>query len=261
MAKYMPELEKYKEIMYHLTLTTPNVNGSELKQEIKDLAKCFQKLNRILSGHIKIKGLKFDNWGYQGAVRSLEATYKLDDYHPHYHCILVLKDLKMTSKDKINDYSYHYGNLKTYFSEEEILIQKIWYLLTNGHKVTKQNIEKTTLGYSCKMDKLGTDDFNELFKYMTKSTDEEGNILTYDQFKILHDALYRVKQIQGYGCLYRITDDGDLDMMEQEYQNLVDQLQKIENPEFALQSPQDLILDNVYTLISRKSYMKYLKSL
>jgi hypothetical protein len=261
MAKYMPKLEKYKDYAYHLTLTSPTVPGEELKNKIKLMSKCYRELNRILNGTKVIKGLDFSSWGYIGSIRSLEVTYLDNIYHPHYHCFLVLEDLKMGLKDKTNNYSYSYYKFHQGFSNEEVLIQKIWYLLINEIRVTKNNIDKLDIGYSCKMDKLQEGAYNELFKYMTKEVNDSGNVLTYENFKTLYEALYRVKQIQGYGCLYQVTDEGDTESMIKEYQKLIDELQKIENPENVLERPQDLLLDKKYTLISRKSYMKYLKDL
>jgi len=263
MGKYMPELEKYKNQSYHLTLTQPNVSGSNLKKTIKLMAASYKSLTRYLTGNLLIKGFDFSTWGYEGSIRSLEVTFRLDDYHPHYHCLMVLNGLKMSSKDIINTYSYSNGKLTRYFSQEEILIQKIWYLLINKQKVNKENIDQLQLGYSSSMDKLKTDDFNELFKYMTKATDEDNNILTYENFKVLNAALYRKKQIQGYGCLYQLIGDDELDIdsIEKGYQRLIDEYRKIENPEYSLQSPQDLLQDNDYTLISRKTYVKHLKTI
>lgn len=261
MAKYMPELEKYNNNAYHLTLTSPNVNGIDLKNKIKLMARCYKTLNRYLTGNLKIKDIDFTSWGYKGSIRSLEVTFKNDDYHPHYHCFLILEGFQMSLKDKINDYSYSYGQFKQYFSDEEILIQKIWYLLINGETVTKKAIDELTLGYTCKLDKLQEGDYNELFKYMTKEVDERGDVLTYENFKVLYESLYRVKQIQGYGCLYQVTDDGDVEMLEMEYQKIIDELKKIENPELLRQKPQDLLLDKKYILISRKSYMKFMNNL
>lgn len=262
MSKYMPELEKFKNHAYHMTLTQPNCSGSELKDMIKHMAKCYRMLNRYLSTVKKIKGLDFSSWGYIGSIRSLEVTYSGDNYHPHYHCFLVLEGLNIASnKNNINQYSYSYGKLKNQYSEAEILIQKIWYLLINEKKVTLEAIEDLNLGYSCKVDKLQEGDYNELFKYMTKEVDDKGNVLTYDNFRVLENSLYRVKQIQGYGCLFRVKDDFDVSLVESEYQKIIDELQKKENPVKVLEQPQDLLKDKYYTLISRKSYMKYLKKL
>lgn len=76
------------------------------------------------------------------------------------------------------------------------------------------------------MDKFPPNDFAELFKYMTKDKDEKGNILTYDNFKTLYEGLYRVKQIQGYGVLYKINDKVDLEKYEKQYQEYIEELQK-----------------------------------
>ena len=104
MAKYMPELEQYKDFAHHLTLTAPTVEGSTLGDRIKLMSKSYRMLNRYLNGTEKIKGLDFSDWGYKGSIRSLEVTYKNTIYHPHYHCFLVLEGLEMSSKTNINDY-------------------------------------------------------------------------------------------------------------------------------------------------------------
>ncbi len=45
-------------------------------------------------------------------------------------------------------------------------------------------------------EKFNRKDYAELFKYMTKETDENDNILTYDNFVTLYEATYHVKQIK-----------------------------------------------------------------
>lgn len=261
MAKYMPELEQYKNNSFLMTLTSPSVMGIELKDKIKKMSKSYSQLNRYLSGNIKIRGIDFSSWGYLGAVRSLEVTFKGDNYHPHYHILLILDKLILSDKKNINDFSYHYGKLRDGFSDQEIIIQKIWYLIINDIKVTKNNIDNLDIGYSCKIDKLGPNDYNEIFKYMTKGTTEDNKKLNYNQFKVLNDSLFRVKQIQGYGCLYSIKDDFDLDSMIEEYDKLIEQLKNIENPLRVLETPGDLLKDKDIKLISRKSYFKYLQQI
>lgn len=258
MAKYMPQLKEYDNISYHLTLTSPKVKGEDLKEKIKFMAQSFRTLNLYISGKKKMNGISFESWGYKGALRSLEVTFENDSYHPHYHCILVLKNLGGLNKTIKNDYSYSYGELKNLFSKEEVLIQKLWYLIINKIRITKKNIDKLDIGYSCKLDKLGIGDYNEVFKYMTKEITADGNVFTYNNFKILYEALYRVKQIQGYGCLYRITDKGDIDSFIEDYNKFIELMQEIEYPIKELEKISDLLKDNKYTLISRKSYMKYM---
>ena len=265
MARYVDELESHSDSLHHLTLTLPNVPGVELESTIKHMAKCFKALTRYFTGNLKIKDLDFSCWGYEGAVRSLEVTFKNDSYHPHYHVGLVISPGAIGKKTIINTYSFDYRKgipeLKRLFSEQEILIQKIWYLLVNKQKVTKDNIDNLEIGYSCAIDKFPKEQYSELFKYMTKGTDEEGSILSYSNFRTLYWALYRVKQIQGYGCLYRITDDVDLELYEALYNEFVEEIRKKESPATVLEKPQELILDTQYKIISRKSYFKYLRQL
>lgn len=278
MAKYIPVLESYKDRLFHLTLTLPNVPGEDLIYTYKKMAKSFNMLVRYLDGRKKIKEVDFSSWGYEGAVRSLEVTFKGDSYHPHFHVGLVLNPNILSKKHITNTFSYDYktgiAELKRLFSKEEILIQKIWYLLINDKKVNKANIEGIkairkelneknieSIGYSCTIDKFKEQDFAELFKYMTKEKDENGDLLTYENFVALYFGLYRVKQIQGYGCLYSVTDEIDLEEYEEKYIEFIDSIRKKEDPERVYQKPQDLVLDNQYKLISRKSYFKYLREL
>ena len=278
MAKYIPVLETYKDRLFHLTLTLPNVPGEDLIYTYKKMANAFRKLIGYLEGRKKIKEIDFSSWGYEGAVRSLEVTFKGDSYHPHFHVGLVLNPNILSKKHITNTFSYDYktgiAELKRLFSKEEILIQKIWYLLINDKKVNKANIEGIkairkelneknieSIGYSCTIDKFKEQDFAELFKYMTKEKDENGELLTYENFVALYFGLYRVKQIQGYGCLYSVTDEIDLEEYEEKYIEFIDSIRKKEDPERVYQKPQDLVLDNQYKLISRKSYFKYLREL
>lgn len=264
MAKYIPELEKYKSNLYHLTLTVPNCSGQDLNATYKKMAKSFKMLINFFTGHNKIKGINFDKFKYEGAVRSLEITFHSDSYHPHFHIGIVLNS-KLSRKKIINTYSYTnktgLRELKRLFSKEEILIQKIWYLLFNGIKVTKSSIDELDEGYSCAIEKFNEDDYAELFKYISKGSDEEGNTLTYDNFISLYYGLYRIKQIQGYGCLYKINDEIDLEELELKYEEYIQEIRKKESPVVACETPQDLILDSEYTLISRKTFFKYLRQL
>jgi hypothetical protein len=265
MAKYIPELEKYQDNLYHLVLTVPNCRGPDLKETQKEMCKAFRSLIRLLEGSRKVKGLDFQSWGYQGAVRSFEVTFKGDTYHPHFHVGLVASPGLLSKKKTKNLYSYDFKNgipeLRRLFSKEEILIQKIWYLLINGIKVTKQSIDELETGYSCIMDKFPAEDYAELFKYMTKEKDQTGQVLSYDQFKTLYVGLHRVKQIQGYGCLYQIDDEIDLEVFEEKWQGWLESIRQKESPVEVWQTPQELLLDTEYTIINRKAYFAFLRSI
>lgn len=75
-----------------LTLTTPNVPGIKLADEITRFNKAFKKL---MSRKI-VKGM---NYGY---VRKLEVTYnkKRDDYNPHFHVLICVDKSYKDNKNK-----------------------------------------------------------------------------------------------------------------------------------------------------------------
>ncbi|TMV42791.1 hypothetical protein FE783_36885, partial [Paenibacillus mesophilus] len=194
MQRFIPEIEAFKDHKkIHLVLTLPNCSGPDLPDTIKLIFTKFQKLTEYLSGTKKIKGIDIHNWGYNGAVRSLEVTYKKHSYHPHLHVLLVMdKRFELGKKQHVNSFSKKYGKVQRMFSDKEILIQKIWYLLLNSIKVTKQAIHDLEIGYSSMMDEFKEGDYHELFKYMTKGngseTGEAEGLMTYDNFKTLYFA-------------------------------------------------------------------------
>ena len=268
MARFIPEIEKYKqEGLYHLVLTTPNVDYTQLQPMIKKQFKAFGMLIRYLNGTKKIKGLDFESWGFLGAIRSLEVTYKGNSYHPHIHALLCFTG-DLGEKRIENTYSYNFKGKKPVltrlFSHKEILIQKIWRLLITGEKVTLKNIAQLDVGYSCMIDRFKEDDYHELFKYMTKSNgadDDETSLMTYKNFVTLYFALLNVRQIQGYGVFFRIKDEDLSEEIDSVYDAVIEKLKKIESPELTMETPQELILDNKFTLISRKTVQKYLRQI
>ena len=263
MSKFIPLLEPYKDYLYHLTLTLPNCSSDDLKDTINLIFKSFTKLIDYIKCRKLIRGLDFSSWGYEGAIRSLEITFKNDSYHPHLHVCLVLRDFSLIGSN-VNTYSYTTRNgskeFRKSFSDQEILIQKIWYLLINGQVVNKKNIDSLELGYTCNIDKFQENQYAELFKYMTKEMSEDGQILTYENFKTLYFALHKVRQIQGYGCFYNVKDDDTLsDLVDSHYDAIIKYLTKFEVPLTSNELITDVLNDNVYTIISRKMIYKYLR--
>lgn len=265
MSKYIPFIEPYKNNLYHLTLTIPNVSDKDLQTTLKKMSKCFKKLMeyiRCKSGHY-CSFYDFSRLGYEGAIRSLEITFKNNSYHPHYHCAFVFKNLNLEKKYK-NVYSTDFYNNRgeRLFSEFEIVIQKFWYMIWNNIRISSENFNDLLQGYSCICDKFYDDDYMELFKYMTKSTDESDNILTYDNFKVLYYSTFRIKQIQGYGCFYLVSDDNLNDEIDKIYADIKYFLQSTDDkPEFRNYDLFELLNDDKFTIISRKKIYKYLKSI
>ena len=264
MARFMPHIEPHKENLYQLVLTVPNVSGNALNGTVKEMYEAFPKLLKYLRGKIKLKGLDFSHLEYLGAVRSLEVTYKNDSYHPHLHAVLILKG-QLGPKIYKNNFSidHFHDRADRLFSIEEVIIQKIWYLLMNATKVTKNNIDNLDRGYSCMMDRGAEGDFQEIFKYMTKGESEDHQGLTFEQFKLLDFVLRGVRQIQGYGCLFRIKDDEIMDdEVDKLYDSIILELQEKEKPLVVVETPEALLKDienDTYTIISRKRIFKYLR--
>ena len=263
MSRYIPELKPYKDNLYHIIFTLPNVKGSDLKFTLKNkMSNAFRKLMRYINGTKKLSFIDFSKYGYLGAIRSLEITFKDDNYHPHYHCAFAFKNLVM-EKNITNVYSFDFKGNKDirYFSEFEIILQKLWYMCLNDITVNKENYDNLELGYSVACNKFQDDDYAELFKYMTKETDEINNVLTYDNFKTLYFSSLFLKQIQGYGIFYRIDDSGIDNEVDIYYNDILYYLSQDEKPILQLERPFDLLNDNNYTIISRKKIYQCLREL
>ncbi|MEG1142854.1 MAG: protein rep [Clostridia bacterium] len=264
LSKFMPVIQLMAEdkYIYHLVLTVPNCDGDNLKDTISKMFKNFNYLNRYFNLKKSIKGLDFEQYSYSGAIRSLEVTYNNNSYHPHLHCIIALDKPLNNESNIVNTYSNSKKNGFRKFSDFEILIQKIWFLLNNSERVTKKSIDNLDIGYSCTIDPIDDNSIYEVFKYMTKSTDEKSNILTYDNFKTLYFALYRVRQIQGYGCFYNIKDDDNInDQVDEYYDIIINILKSKEDPIEVSQAPEDLLKDNNNLLISRNKIFKIYRDL
>lgn len=258
---YIKEMEK-DNYLYHMVLTVPNCTGEELKETIKHIFKSFKYLINFLGAHNKIKGLDLNEYGYVGAIRSLEVTFNKNSYHPHLHCILGFNKKLNNNRIYKNIYSTSRKNGTRLFTDIEILIQKIWFLLINKKRVNLANINNLEIGYSCTIDKIDKNGCYEVFKYMTKATSESRNVLSYENFKTLYFALYKVRQIQGYGIFYNISDDVKIDNEVNEiYNSIIQKLQKKEVPEDILETPQELTKNSENIIISRKKIFNYLKKI
>ena len=261
MSKYISELEPYKNNLYHITFTIPNVKGEELRNTIKKMSKAFNRLFRYIKGLDKINGVDFCKYGYKGAVRSLEITFNENEYHPHYHCAFIFDNLDVSNRIYKNQYSIDFTGSREerLFSEFEILIQKLWYLCYNEEYINYKRITTLVVGYSCLIEKFNDNDYAELFKYMTKETDEKDNILTYENFKTLYQSTFALKQIQGYGCLYKITDKDLTEEVDKVYADIIKFLsQENEKPVSRLEQPYDLLTNDNFKIISRKKIYQYL---
>ena len=253
--KYAPFLDALARLydIYHVVFTWPNAAPEELLPSVNNAYKQFAYMTRLFTGNAKIRGISFEGYGLLGAVRALEITKNKYDgtFHPHFHCLFILKKgLKLDTRRKhVNSFSFsnpdikkshkrrEYGAPERYFSDFEILLQKIWYLRFNGIKVTRDSISNLKEGYSVICDNA-EGKYHEVFKYATKGIfkeTEDGTPLNgYNDFVPLFYTLYRRKLIQGYGLLnkYKFEITLELDAKaDEEYNRIIDVLRELESPE------------------------------
>ena len=194
----LDELRKIYDV-YHMVVTVPNCNYDELFPLLKRMYKKFPYIIDYFKGKKKLRNVNFAKYGYVGAVRALEVTKNqdTDEFHPHFHCMILLKKEMNLEQRYINPYSFNRGVLEYKFNELEILLQKVWFLVMNDEKVTAKAIEELALGYDLRMDD-SNGYYHEVFKYVCKGAfDLDKGAFIYDKktFWTLYDSLYNRRMI------------------------------------------------------------------
>ncbi len=238
-AKYSPILKRLENRfdIYHVVLTVPNCTDYDLKLTLDKMYKKFVYVVQYLQCKRKAKGINFSKYGFAGGVRSLEITTKrkngLNEYHPHFHCLFLLKKGIREKKVHINDFSFNkrLDKITRKFSDFEVLLQKCWYLFFNNQKLTTKALENLSQGYSATAE-VSNGKYHEVFKYAVKGSFKDGTIFHYDVFKTLLESLHRRKIIQGYGILKNVDFENDTikEQADEIYKQIITQLQAIEDP-------------------------------
>ena len=248
---------------YMITLTVPNVKGSDLEPTLKHMSKAFRKLYTILSKDIKpvnkwvITDTTFRRrlMQFDGALRVLEITVRHNedgstkDFHPHYHVILFSKEYNPVLFDKYIPGPYSTKRQRyDMFSDLDINIMKLWKMCYDNIRFTNKNYDNLSSEwynlYMCNICELTPEGIYEVLKYTFKDTD----IQTYYDFKTIKLALENKRLRQGYGILYNIKfecDDSKGDLQDiNEYCTIA------ENPE-------DLLTKEISVLYTiYKDYIK-----
>ena len=192
--KFSPVLDALAEdySLHHVVFTVPNCSPEQLKPTLNAMYRKFGYMVRYFDGRKKISGVNFGQYGYAGAIRSLEITqdFKENTFHPHFHCIFLLRKGLELEKQHINQYSFDGSKLVRKFSDFEILLQKIWYLLMNGIEVNTTSIQDLRQGYSVIADPAEQGKYHQLFKYAIKECFKDGQIYDFETFKTLYYALH-----------------------------------------------------------------------
>lgn len=177
LLKYIQEQLGYEFIF--LTLTAPNVKGSDLSDEIKKYNKSFKNL-------MQLKEVKKITKGY---VRKLEVTYNQErnDYHPHFHVMIAVN--------------------KSYFKSRDYIKKKQWLELwkdcMNDSSITQVDIRK--------MDTSDSNAIAEIAKYGAKDSDY---MVSQEVFDVFYKAL-KGKQLLTYSGIFKealkLFNNGELD--------------------------------------------------
>ena len=205
MMKYIKE-EHNKDFIF-LTLTTPNVTGDSLNDEIKKYNNSFKKLMK------RTEVLKI----CKGYIRKLEVTYNkdqfitkelyarkkqyyqnkglkvgdiepnFDTYHPHFHVVIAVN--------------------KSYFKDGYIKQARwleLWQEATGDNSITQVNVKKAT----------NEDDSCEVYELAKYSAKDSEYLTSKEVFEIFYNAL-KGKQVLVYSGLFKdamkLYKAGDLD--------------------------------------------------
>lgn len=264
--KYAPMLDAlYNDYtLCHVVVTVPNVPytpQSGLKETVAKMYAKFKHMTRFLSGDKKVREVDFTKYGYAGAVRALEVTTNAENtFHPHFHCIALLRKGYKPEREHINSYSFDHGQLARKFSDFEILLQKVWYLLMNDIPVTRESIADLKEGYSVICDPVDKGEYHEVFKYACKGAFKDGTIYDRTIFRALYYALHGRHMIQGYGVLHNFKDEDGAILEEdltQNYEAMIAQLRYLEDPVFLVEHL-DRVLDEKNCRYVSKSNLRKL---
>lgn len=284
-AEYAPVLDGFqkKYDLYHVVLTVPSVDAEFLSDTITLMFDRFSYLIRFFDGRKKIRNVDFGRYGCVGAVRSLEITYNKskNSYHPHLHCIFILKKNLNLAHVYWNRFSVdnkpdpRKQTPMRLFSELELLIQRVWCLLILRIEVTKYNIEHIEEvsaypdGFSC-IAELANGDYHEIFKYATKGSFKDGTLFRYEVFIELFKALFRHRCYETYGILKKYDFnqiDEELGLMtpDKAFDLFIAHLQLKECP-VRIQETLDEILektkkDGEIVYVSNATYSRHFKAL
>lgn len=185
--------QENKELIF-LTLTAPNVAKEQLKLEIEDFNKSFERLS-------KTKAFKQISKGY---IRKLEVTYNSskDTYHPHFHCVLAVN--------------------KSYFTDTKFYIKRntwleMWQKAKKDNSITQVDVRKAKLE--------NMKDVMELATYSAKANDI---LYSEEVFDTFYGNLKNKKLIVFNGIfkdILKIYKTGELKEFEETDENIYNKLE------------------------------------
>ena len=166
--------------LYFVTLTTPNVSGSNLKKELQKMIKAFQLIKNNIRNTYNIK---------LNGMRKIEITYNQESntYHPHLH--LIQDNLEASS-----------------------LIQALWLKQFKKASIKGQDIRQ--------IDTSNENAFIELFKYATKETTKENKQYPGDVLHTIYNSIQGQRIYQTYGIIKKVKQPIEAKQTEIELTNV-----------------------------------------
>ena len=187
--------EENKEFIF-LTLTTPNVKGDSLEEEIRKYNKAFEKLMKRKEVRTVVKGY----------IRKLEVTYQKEKY--------ITKELWKRKKGYYEKKGLSIGDLepnydtcnphfhvviavnKSYFTDKDYYISRVrwlelWQLSTGDKSITQVDVRKAKSN--------NHKEVYELAKYSAKDSDY---LVSRPVFEIFYKAL-KGKQVLVFSGLFK----------------------------------------------------------
>lgn len=166
MVEYLTQKFNYNLIF--LTLTAPNIGSDDVKEELNEYTKSFERL-------FKTKKIKAISKGY---VRKLEMTYnsESDTYHPHYHVLIAVN-------------KSYFDDSRLYISQKEWL--DMWRKAKKDSSITQVDVRKF---------KSLDDRFKAIFeisKYISKDSDY---MYSPEVFKVFYNTLKGKRMLSYSGC-------------------------------------------------------------
>ncbi len=209
LMEYLKSKFKYEFIF--LTLTSPNVKGEELENEIKDFNESFKRLT-------KRKEFEKINKGY---IRKLEVTYDSNEYitkelYNKKREYYKSKNLKIADKNPTyNTYNPHFHIIiavnKSYFKSKDYISKnkflELWKECKRDNTITQVDVRK--IETNVKQAIL------EVSKYSTKDIDYLAN---KEVFKTFYNSL-KGKQLITYNKAFKdaliLFKSGELDYLKE----------------------------------------------
>lgn len=194
-SEILEEVEKDKQYSYiMLTLTVKNVSGAELREEIDNLMKAWNRFAKYKAFQDAVKGF----YRAMEVVHNIDYDSKsFDTYHPHFHCLLAVST--------------------KYFKGEKYLSHEKWRALWKKAARLDYDPEVCVTKVKCEGKQTLQTAVAETAKYAVKSADyfiPDDWELTKDAVRVLDNALRGRRFIAFGGALKDARERLKLDDIE-----------------------------------------------